>query len=430
MYVMKKLFIWSLFLLGLVITSCSSEDFGGDVTNVLDNNVKLYGTKSSQVSVYAGSIQLSTRGCDVNGNMWPSLPAAISDTEVSEVLAYIATNPEGLQWPGYTYYYVQHVGGANHEYSYTDWNGALHTGINGTSGMEQLQIKENNGYWIHVNNFNAGKCDNAATGNSALMTDGFIAAKTIAEFSSSEVEQYKIFYFKGAWYIGFDFSANKGDGSVPADGIYDDWVVKIIPAAGETPVDPTDDPEDDPTPDPEETKKGEVEFDVHQQEHKDWNEIKTSIHLRDTVDVRLFIPIPKAYQAVADDFDIRAGIDYTRIDEVVEVKYVVAGEEFSINVEINHSDAGIEILIAGKDCAEALKHARGVYDDGITFEIHSYVYPTVEPAIIWSWLKNIECAQTSLTDWPASGDCVTHTYGQVTSAYYPEEGIRFDKYPE
>lgn len=44
-------------------------------------------------------------------------------------------------------------------------------------------------------------------------------------------------------------------------------------------------------------------------------------------------------------------------------------------MQINHNLTGIEILI---DCTtdeakEALKLARGVYDDGITFEINSYV---------------------------------------------------------
>lgn len=39
-------------------------------------------------------------------------------------------------------------------------------------------------------------------------------------------------------------------------------------------------PEPTPTPNPAPALNGEVEFDIHQQEHKDWNEIKTSIHVR------------------------------------------------------------------------------------------------------------------------------------------------------
>ena len=133
-----------------------------------------------------------------------------------------------------------------------------------------------------------------------------------------------------------DFFAKKGDGEVPADGIYDDWVLKIIP---ETPVAPgdgndgngegddntggNDNTEDDGNDntggndggedngDEDEYERfpteGEIEVDIHQQEHKDWNEIKTSVHLRDTVNVRILIPIPSEFVAIPDDFDIRSG---------------------------------------------------------------------------------------------------------------------------
>lgn len=43
---------------------------------------------------------------------------------------------------------------------------------------------------------------------------------------------------------------------------------------------PTLTPEPTPTPNPAPALNGEVEFGIHQQEHKDWNEIKTSIHVR------------------------------------------------------------------------------------------------------------------------------------------------------
>ena len=173
--------------------------------------------------------------------------------------------------------------------------------------------------------------------------------------------------------------------------------------------------------------KGEVEFDIHQQEHNEWNEIKTTIHLKDSVNVRVLIPISCEYIAVPDDFDIRAGLDYTAITERKIVEFTVAGQQFEVEVLINHIKEGIEILIEGTQCKEALKVARAVYDDGLTFEIHSYVYNVVDDETIWSWLKTTECPQTSYTRWPQGGDCCTHTYGQVSSAYYQNETVEHDK---
>lgn len=215
----------------------------------------------------------------------------------------------------------------------------------------------------------------------------------------------------------------------------------------DTKVDPTpdggddnggDDGNDDGN-DNSEVGEGEVEFDIHQQEHQNWNEIKTTVHLRDTVNVRVFLPIEQQYVAVADDFDIRVGDTWgyifegepvEEISEKIKVEYKIGHVNFETYIYVTHKVNGIEILIEGNTCAEALKLAREIYDDGITFEIHSYIYPGVSPETVWSWLQNVECAQTSFTGWPKSGDCCTYTYGQTTSAYFADEGINYSERPE
>lgn len=438
---MKHFIYFAVFTAAIVFSSCSSEgDFAQTKQDILTDNVASFGKRSSAIDVTIGSKKgFVSRGVDLNGNQWLYMPEY--PTNVDEVMTYIGskTNPTSEQWPGWTFYYVQHVGGAHHMYSYTDWNGAMHDNIDGTASMEHLQILENNGNWIHVGNFNAGKCDNAATHNSVLMTDGFQDAKTLNEYSSSTISKWCLFKYNGEYYIGFDFDAKKGDGEIPGDGIYDDWVMKIIPGAGEKPIDDDDNDggnDDDGNDDGGYSSKvPEVEVDVHHQAHKDWNEIKTSIHLRDTVDVRVFIPVDKEYQAVPDDFDIRVGQDYTYLEqntqELVKVKYTIASKEFEVEVQVNHRPDGIEILLAGADCAEALRYARGIYDDGLTFEVHSYLYPNLEPAIIWNdILKNVQVPETSLSRWPSGGSCVTHTYGQVHSSYFEDQLIPFTKDPE
>ena len=435
----------SLTALSLGMVSCSSEDIE-TTGNILTQNAQKYGTHSSEVNLYFGGNKIvGTRGCDVSGNMWGDImPKYPTKEEEAGILDYVRTNPgASVEWPGYTCYFVQHVISAHNKYGYTDKNGAQHNDIDGSEHLNLLQIKDNNGNYTHVNNFNSGKCHNDATHNAALMTDmtqGFQGARAHDSYGNTDVDNWRLYYWNGNYYLGIDYKMVKGDGKIDPDGIYDDWIVKIIPGKGETPVvpstpdpNPAPKPEPTPTPTPEPTpvvREGEVEFDIHQQEHKDWNEIKTSIHVRDTAAVHVFLPIPMESQAVADDFDIRTGNVYQYV-ESFEAKFEFAGKEFSFPVEINHTATGIDILI---DCTtaeakEALKLARGVFDDGITFEIHSYVNPDVATEQIWNWLKTVKLPSTKTSQWPQDGDISTHVRGQVSSAYHMDEMIRFNKRP-
>ena len=435
----------SLTALSLGMVSCSSEDIE-TTGNILTENAQKYGTQSSEVNFYFGGNKIAgSRGCDVNGNMWGAeMPEYPTEEEKAGILDYVRKNPEAsVEWPGYTCYFVQHVISAHNNYSYTDWNGTPHNNIDGSEHLNLLQIKDNNGNYTHVNNFNSGKCENAATHNAALMTDmtqGFQGARAHDSYGNTDVDNWRLYYWKGNYYLGIDYMMVKDEGKIEPDGTYDDWIVKIIPGKGEPPVvpstpdpNPAPKPEPTPTPTPEPTpvvREGEVEFDIHQQEHKDWNEIKTSIHVRDTAAVHVFLPIPMESQAVADDFDIRTGNVYQYV-ESFEAKFEFAGKEFSFPVEINHTATGIDILI---DCTtaeakEALKLARGVFDDGITFEIHSYVNPDVATEQIWNWLKTVKLPSTKTSQWPQDGDISTHVRGQVSSAYHMDEMIHFDERP-
>lgn len=418
--------------LSLGMVSCSSEDIE-TTGNILTENAQKYGTHSSEVNLYFGGNKIvGTRACDVSGNLWGAeMPEYPTDEEKAGILDYVRNNPgASVEWPGYTCYFVQHVISAHNKYSYKDWNNALHDNIDGSTHLNELQIKENNGNYTHVNNFNEGKCDNAVTHNSALMTEGFQGARTHESYGGANVDNWRLFYWNGNYYLGIDYMMVNGSGKIDANGIYDDWIMKIIPGKGETPVVPSN-PDSNPTPKPEPTvREGEVEFDIHQQEHKDWNEIKTSIHVRDTAAVHVFLPIPIESQAVSDDFDIRTGNVYQYVENI-EAKFEFAGKEFSFPVEINHTATGIDILIdcTTADAKEALKLARGVFDDGITFEIHSYVNPNVATEQIWNWLKTVKLPSTKTSQWPQDGDISTHVRGQVSSAYHMDEMIRFDKRP-
>lgn len=428
----KLIGMLSLTALSLGMVSCSSEDIE-TTGNILTQNAQKYGTHSSEVNLYFGGNKIAgSRACKVNGNEWGAeMPEYPTEEEKAGILDYVRNNPgASVEWPGYTYYFVQHVISAHNKYSYKDWNNALHDNIDGSTHLNELQIKENNGNYTHVNNFNEGKCDNAVTHNSALMTEGFQGARTHESYGGANVDNWRLFYWNGNYYLGIDYMMVNGSGKIDANGIYDDWIMKIIPGKGETHVVPSN-PDSNPTPKPEPTvREGEVEFDIHQQEHKDWNEIKTSIHVRDTAAVHVFLPIPIESQAVSDDFDIRTGNVYQYVENI-EAKFEFAGKEFSFPVEINHTATGIDILIdcTTADAKEALKLARGVFDDGITFEIHSYVNPNVATEQIWNWLKTVKLPSTKTSQWPQDGDISTHVRGQVSSAYHMDEMIRFDERP-
>ena len=448
-------------LLGIFASCALVMGFASCSTEAIDTTAET-ATKSSEVNLYLGGVKASSRACDVSGNMWESLPAYPTEEEKAGILEYVRKNPGAkVNWPGYTYYYVQHVTAAHNMYSYTDWNNAKHDNIDGSSHLDWLGIKEvrelnswekdenGNPYsWVdlytHVNNFNAGKCDNAATHNAALMTQGFAGARAHDSYGDTNCDDWALYYWEGNYYLCIDYKMSKDDGHIDADGIYDDWIVKILPGKGETPVvpdgyDKKDDKKDDGKKDDGKkddvdsttAKKGEVEFDIHEQIHKDWNEIKTSVHVRDTAAVHINLPIPLDYQAVADDFAIRSGKDYA-YTEVINASFTLAGKEYTFPVKIEHNTAGIDIYI---DCTtdeakEALKIARGVYDDGITFEIHSYVKPEVSTDQIWEWLKLTKLPDTKTAQWPAVGDICTHTYGQVSSAYKMDEMIKYDERPQ
>ena len=101
-----------------------------------------------------------------------------------------------------------------------------------------------------------------------------------------------------------------------------------------------------------------VEVDIHKQEHKDWNEIKTSVHIRtDAESVKIVIPIPYDNIVEADDFAIRI------------YDYYISG--IQIQNMITHDDNGITINITNID-PTVIERLKAKYGDGLTFEIHSY----------------------------------------------------------
>lgn len=368
---------------------------------------------------------------------WEDKYMGTTDNSLERAYFFIRLDGEAVTDHGMInsmYYYPQDADGSSHY-------GEMNRGVIETN-LENTAI--NPAKW---NYYNRGVTKYIYSSNGSATEDIIVEAPDITKWSING-EAIDTTKYHVIWYI----VKLQSDGW-HVDGILTTKDVTELPdnekdeELEDTKVDPTptpdeggdDDNNDDEGDNNDKVTEGEVEFDIHQQEHQNWNEIKTTVHLRDTVNVRIFLPVDGQYIAVADDFDIRVGDTWgyvfeeepvEEISEKIKVEYKVGAVNFETYIYVTHKVNGIEILIEGSTCAEALKLAREIYDDGITFEIHSYIYSSVAPETVWEWLKNVECAQTSFTGWPKSGDCCTYTYGQTTSAYYADEDIKYSERPE
>ena len=140
----------------------------------------------------------------------------------------------------------------------------------------------------------------------------------------------------------------------------------------------------------------EVEIDIHQQTHQDWNEIKTSVHIRaDVESVTINIPLNQADVIEKDDFAIRA----------FDFNY----KEYNLTHTVTHDQNGITIEISNIP-AELINELKQNFHDGLTIEIHSYC--TTED--IWEQLSKSSVVKLGKP-------CTVK--GQVTSALRPDEKV-------
>lgn len=122
-------------------------------------------------------------------------------------------------------------------------------------------------------------------------------------------------------------------------------------------------------------KYTDIEVDIHEQDHKDWGEIKTSIHVRSTTDIEVTLPIESEFVEPADDFAIRA-FDYRNI---TPVNNSVTFE--GLKVVVSHDNGNTTIKVNGVT-DELLKAHHGK----ITIEVHSY-YNVLSDEELWDRLK-------------------------------------------
>lgn len=198
-----------------------------------------------------------TKAANPNGNEWASdgytVPGAITEQELADVLAVFNQKGEAqytakVNWSNF---FVQQVyKGVAH---YTAGNGG---DVLGSAHMDWLCAYDPVGYEVtntiywpeykvevttchddHINNFNGGDCKDyngiMLMVNSSTQRFGFKAS----EDNGHVFYNFRMEEINGNYYVGFDFEADgqNPNEQVARDYIYNDWIVKIVPADGVTP---------------------------------------------------------------------------------------------------------------------------------------------------------------------------------------------------
>ncbi len=164
-------------------------------------------------------------------------PAAITSEEIAKVKTVFA-DPEAknkaVQAITLSDFWVQHVVAVRHSYeTWENQGGQKQTVNDACTKMDMLSVR-NAGGQTDVQRFNQSEGTLMHLVDAAGVEFGY--RNTLDE--KMHWGEYIILKIDGAYYLGFDFSSFKsdatlgsgyadGDKNVDADGIYDDWIIKI-----------------------------------------------------------------------------------------------------------------------------------------------------------------------------------------------------------
>ena len=392
------------------LASCSSND---NASSVSDKQFTFSPAKTPDFRVYSGSTVIGTTrsaatraDMQVNGNyfkiqdfgggksqwmsdnypvLYESFDNAptktdrdeqVSQAEYNFVINYIKNHPdEGGKVCNLTTYFIQNVGSSYDTYKVNFMNGeSIHhqADITGGNQMDYLEI---NG--IHVNDYNAHWGARALVVSVPLLNPCYHDSWGTQE--QTKEDAYKFYYIeyegKTNCYLCFDYRVKKYDNGqldFNGDGVYNDWVIKIVPADGSPVVDPTaGEGEGAGTV----VGNGEIEVNLSVNAEKDVDDYiatKLSVHVRDTSDIDIFIPVPAEYYCAADDMNIvlshRLEIEQ-HSPSAETMTYNINGHDVTLKVSFELT--GIRVVSEGIN-AEVLRYLRQTYYDGITFEVWNY----------------------------------------------------------
>ena len=265
--------------------------------------------------------------------------------------------------------------------------------------------------------------------------------------------EYIVVKVDNSYYICFDFGCgypendidgHAGKGAEHNDWDYNDWVLKITPAGNQSDV-LTEEAQEDPKPeigDLIDSLKAHVEINLSIEEHE-YLASHLSIHVRDTVDVRVRIPISSEYYCEADDMAI---VQKHESELLVHggpyrIEYNIDGNLVYLNIEFN--DDCIEVWTEGMNNPKVLEYLRKENNDGLTFEVWNYfndtakdilkenldrslVYFTPETELYVNAFNDIESNDTESNDKFESDCTVSINENQKGTYPYEDEGLWFN----
>ena len=290
------------------------------------------------------------------------------------------------------------------------WNETTQTGANYyTVGGVKITVKKGYkfGFFYEGLYYGPGGWNNTPTTcytKSSLnvpsrTTDG--NGNNVSAENVTETNRAGTFVIDGKTYIGmedwtdFDYQDIVLYTDAKLDVVTDPTAENIKPTPDVTPT-PTPDPDvtPTPTPDPDVTPtptptpdegddedeaikgKGSVEVNFSIDEKDDYAKQGTishlSVHVRDTTDFKIVIPVPAEVLCEQDDMMLVQKHEegkYTYNERNDQMSITVNGQTVKINVK--YATDGMTITSEGIN-AELLKYLRTTYGDGLTFEIRNY----------------------------------------------------------
>lgn len=384
---------------GLAFTSCSNSDDGdvktpGNLTNYSFKLEKTAETFCSSNDITLGQKEQwyqkiqDFRGAGDEQNKQnhpyyfqhkdkaPTTDGNVDQAEKEFVLNYLSQHPnEGSTDFSHYNYYIQNVGGSYASYTTApDMNNAT-SSVTGSNQMDFVEFKDQNGEWKHINDYNANY------GPVALVLNTQITGARYHDSWGSNTWESKYKFYEIEYngqknlYLCFDYGTKKDGAGIAeccSDGVYNDWVIKVIPACDNDepgnvdPVDPTPTPEQ-----PSNEANGMVEVNLSAQDHKDEECSKLSVHVRDTCNFKVFIPVPATAYCEADDmYIVEKHYDKMSYNEQTTVmEREINGQ--NVTLTVTYVADGIYIESQGIN-AKVLEYCRNVYGDGITFEVWNY----------------------------------------------------------
>lgn len=322
--------------------------------------------------------QVYVMGKDVSGTSRAMMRAASTNTKQAHFFIRIDRRIPGYESCPSTYYWPQTSSGHT----------LLDAGNTGTVDLDYPYWKYAGGSVGQYVYDSTGKAVTEALADVPSIGSILNANKnTMYKFDNLDYSKLKVI-----WYVAKSGESNGWH----VDGVLTDVNTKDVTEIPDIKIDEDKNLDNSKKDEPVESlDKGNVEVNIHEQLHKDWDEIKTSIHIRDLVDeVKVEIPIGQENMVPSDDFAIRT-YDY-KLNKVY-----IKGSEYEltgtkpIKVQVAHNSDKIVITVSDIN-HDYIKKLIEAYADGITVEVHSYPQYLSKDAI-WNKMWNSAANKSNCT---------------------------------